>query len=197
MAGRATLITDASMDAILEPRMVAASTQRLACEAQPGVSGAPRMTPVSHGGCATLSMRDQQRSQPDEPRRDPEPLGAGAAEHRDRYAGSNQRARFGPPSRLRADASPSVLGGLVDRTPLTDPPERLIDHVSGSHGWRDWVFRSCSRYRTLAPTCGEADAGRIHVVLTRWGLQSRTWWPRSRMQAWNACLNFSSALKPS
>src|SRR2546427_1969543 len=149
MAGRATLITDASMDAILEPRMVAASTQRLACEAQPGVSGAPRMTPVSHGGCATLSMRDQQRSQPDEPRRDPEPLGAGAAEHRDRYAGSNQRARFGPPSRLRADASPSVLGGLVDRTPLTDPPERLIDHVSGSHGWRDWAFRPCSRYRTL------------------------------------------------
>ena len=94
MAGRATLITDASMDAMLEPRTVAASTQRLACEAQPGVSGAPRMTPVSHGGDAMLSMRRQRRSQPNEPRRDPEPLGAGAAEHRDRYAGSNQRARF-------------------------------------------------------------------------------------------------------
>jgi hypothetical protein len=52
MAGSATLITDASMKATLEPRMVAASTQRLACDAQPGVSDAPRMTPASDGGQA-------------------------------------------------------------------------------------------------------------------------------------------------
>ena len=40
----------ASMKATLEPRMVAASTQRLACEAQPGVSRAPRRTPRRTAG---------------------------------------------------------------------------------------------------------------------------------------------------
>src|SRR5262245_26163621 len=55
IAGSATLITDASMNATLEPRIVPASTQRLACDTHPGVSGAPRNTPVSDGGHVRLS----------------------------------------------------------------------------------------------------------------------------------------------
>src|SRR5215468_2028981 len=62
IAGRATLTTDASMEAMLEPRTVVATTQRLACEAQPGVSGAPRITPLSHGGDAMVSTRGETRS---------------------------------------------------------------------------------------------------------------------------------------
>src|SRR5215467_5439222 len=61
IAGSATLITDASRDAMLEPRTVAVRTQRFACEAHPGVSGAPRMTPASHGGDAMLSTARRSR----------------------------------------------------------------------------------------------------------------------------------------
>src|SRR5262249_31866183 len=66
IAGSATLMTDASREATLEPRIDAASTQRFACEAHPGVSGAPRITPVSHGGLARLSTS---RSQSDDAER--------------------------------------------------------------------------------------------------------------------------------
>src|SRR4029077_2397592 len=66
IAGRATLMTDASREATLEPRIDAASTQPFACDAHPGVSGAPRITPVSHGGRARLSTL---RSQSDDAER--------------------------------------------------------------------------------------------------------------------------------
>jgi hypothetical protein len=49
LAGSATLTTEPSMNAMLEPRMVAASTHGLSRCAQPGIGGAPRMTPSSHG----------------------------------------------------------------------------------------------------------------------------------------------------
>src|SRR3984893_6064690 len=50
MAGRATVTTEPSMKAMLEPRMVAANTHGWARSAQPGVSAAAaRMTPSSQG----------------------------------------------------------------------------------------------------------------------------------------------------
>src|ERR1700732_3508594 len=49
MAGRATVTTELSMKAMLEPRMVAAKTHGRARSAQPDVSAAARMTPSSQG----------------------------------------------------------------------------------------------------------------------------------------------------
>src|ERR1700724_1294679 len=49
MAGRATVTTEPSMKAMLEPRMVAAKTHGRARSAQPDVSAAARMTPSSQG----------------------------------------------------------------------------------------------------------------------------------------------------
>jgi hypothetical protein len=49
MAGRAMLTTEPSMNAMLEPRRVATSTQGLSASAQPGVLGAARITPSSQG----------------------------------------------------------------------------------------------------------------------------------------------------
>src|SRR4051812_26432477 len=43
-------MTDAIVNATLEPRIVTTSTQLRACAAQPGVSGAKRAAAVSHGG---------------------------------------------------------------------------------------------------------------------------------------------------
>src|SRR5215468_643790 len=55
IAGSATLMMEPSRNATLEPRIVTASTQRLAYAAQPGVSGAPRRTPASQGGRTTVT----------------------------------------------------------------------------------------------------------------------------------------------
>src|ERR1700730_12421591 len=49
MAGRATVTTEPSMKAMLEPRMVTANTHGRARSAQPDVSTAPWMTPSSQG----------------------------------------------------------------------------------------------------------------------------------------------------
>ena len=49
---------DATMKARLEPRIVATSTQRRACEAQPGVSGAAR----ADGDVAGRALRDDHAS---------------------------------------------------------------------------------------------------------------------------------------
>src|SRR6185503_7523273 len=91
MAGSATLTTEPSMNTMLEPRMVAASTHGLARSAQVGVPRAAAwITPSSHGfratpiipgpGCSRLSSRL------------PRPIFGGAIEHRpDR--GDQWRAR--------------------------------------------------------------------------------------------------------
>src|SRR5262245_37584468 len=111
MAGRATLMTDASRDATLEPRIEAASTQRFAWEAHPGVSGAPRITPVSHGGRARLSTA---RSQPDDAERGlramapvqiEEQRGHLVEERRDGEAAGVERPEIRhPPHQIRHDA---------------------------------------------------------------------------------------------
>ncbi|MFP5405979.1 MAG: hypothetical protein ACLGHY_06450 [Gammaproteobacteria bacterium] len=56
MAGSATFTTDPSMNAMLEPRMLTASTQGRARAAQPGVPDAPRTTPSSQGARPALTM---------------------------------------------------------------------------------------------------------------------------------------------
>src|SRR5207244_4248866 len=91
-------------------------------------------------------------------------------------------------------------GEVVRRPPVGVHP---VQQVVG-----EWVGHVLTwhPYRALgkvsAAGCEDAAACRhLPRCRRRWadqsGLQSRTWWPRSRMQAWNACLNFASALKPS
>src|SRR6185503_6184938 len=56
-SGRATLATEPSMNAMLDPRIVAARAQRFADCAQPEVAGTEaRMTPSSHAVRVRLSM---------------------------------------------------------------------------------------------------------------------------------------------
>src|SRR5262249_16884306 len=61
MAGSATLTTVPSMKAMLEPRMVAASTHRSTARAQGASAGLARMTPSSQGRRSTFTAASHAR----------------------------------------------------------------------------------------------------------------------------------------
>src|SRR5215472_18280982 len=56
MTGSATLTTDPSIKAMLDPRMVATRTHSPTCAGLGAVSGAERMTPSSHGAFTKLAI---------------------------------------------------------------------------------------------------------------------------------------------
>src|SRR5437899_3291387 len=56
MTGRATLTTEPSIKAMLDPRMVATSTQTPTCGVQGRAWGAERMTPSSQGDFTKVAM---------------------------------------------------------------------------------------------------------------------------------------------
>src|ERR1700731_35005 len=56
MTGRATLTTEPSIKAMLDPRIVATSTQTPTCGAQGAASGAERITPASQGDFTKVAM---------------------------------------------------------------------------------------------------------------------------------------------
>ncbi len=56
MTGRATLTTEPSIKAMLDPRIVATSTHTPTCGAQGRVSGAERITPSSQGDFTKVAM---------------------------------------------------------------------------------------------------------------------------------------------
>src|SRR5207253_5389908 len=62
IAGSATLMIEAIMNATLDPRIVARRTQRRACDAHPGVSGAARTTAASPGGRSATIIRRNRRA---------------------------------------------------------------------------------------------------------------------------------------
>src|SRR5262245_65739105 len=132
-------MTDASREATLEPRIDAASTQRFACEAHPGVSGAPRITPVSHGGLARLSTS---RSQSDDAERRlhamapvqiEEQRGHLIEERRDGETARVERSEIPhPPHEIHHDA----LGGLVvaAEPEVSGQSQSDVARAGGDHG---------------------------------------------------------------